>query len=115
MAEYHGFDFEAINYKTDISEPLYTKELLDFDYYLICQQYPKQNKIYLTKGSEFLLKPETGDIGIERNLHSTEACYFNGKYWAYQNEELQTKPHQQRVKIIYRDGREFFIPEVEND
>jgi len=115
MVEYHGLDFKAIDYKTDISEPLYIKELLDFDYYLACQQYPKENKIYLKKGSEYLIEPKKGDIGIERNLHSTETCYFGGKYWAYENEEKQTTPHQQRVKIIYRDGTEFFMPEVEND
>lgn len=74
-----------------------------------------EDKLYVAPESENIFELEQGDIGIERNLHSTETCYFGGKYWAYQNEELQTKPHQQRVKIIYRDGKEFFMPEVEND
>ena len=73
------------------------------------------DKIYAIEESESIFEPLQGDIGIERNLHSIETCYFGGRYWAYENEELQTKPHQQRVKIIYRDGREFFMPEVEND
>ena len=70
-----------------------------------------KSKIYAALQSEHIFKPSQADIGIERNLHSTETCYFGGKYWAYENEELQIKPNQQRVKIIYRDGKGFFMPE----
>jgi len=37
MAEYQGMEFEAIDYKTDISESLSTKELLDLLLYSLCE------------------------------------------------------------------------------
>lgn len=72
-------------------------------------------RIYVALESEAIFEPKEGDIGIERNLHSVDTCYFGGKYWAYENEERRSTPHQQRVKIILREGKQFFMPEVEND
>ena len=85
---------------------------------LYCKDESKtrvNDKIYVSKESEHIFEPKEGDIGIERNLHSVDTCYFGGKYWAYENEERRSTPHQQRVKIILREGKQFFMPEVEND
>ena len=76
---------------------------------------PDITKIYVLLESEHIFfEPKEGDIGIERTLHSIETCNFGGKYWAYENQELRTNPHQQRVKTIYRDGKLFFNPKEEN-
>ena len=58
-------------------------------------------KIYVAPESEHIFEPKTGDLGIERNLHSMEPCYFSGTYWFYENDVLNTRPHQQMVNIIY--------------
>ena len=71
-------------------------------------------KIYVAPESEHIFEPKEGDLGIERNLHSMEPCYFSGTYWFYENERVKTNPHQQRVNIIYRNGKHFFNPKEEN-
>ena len=75
---------------------------------------PDITKIYVLPESEHIFQPKEGDIGIERNLYFIETCNFSGKYWAYENQELRTKPHQRRVETIYRDGKLFFSPKEEN-
>lgn len=102
MAEYQGMDFEAIDYKTDISEPVNTEDLLDFDYYLACQRYPEKNKIYVKKGSEYLVKPKEGDLTL---LDKKEPCFV------YKHSLI----HKHRMSIVVRDSKQFFMPEVEND
>ena len=72
------------------------------------------NKIYVEPESEHIFEPKEGDFGIERNLHTIEPCYFSGTYWFYENERVKTNPHQQRVNIIYRNGKHFFNPKEEN-
>ena len=79
-----------------------------------CNASSSDYKIYVAPESEHIFEPKEGDIGIERNLHSIETCNFGGKYWAYENQELQTNPHQQRVETIYRNGIHFFNPKEEN-
>ena len=71
-------------------------------------------RIYVKSESEHIFEPKEGDLGIERNLHSMEPCYFSGTYWFYENDVLNTSPHQQRVNIIYRNGKHFFNPKEEN-
>ena len=71
-------------------------------------------KIYVAPESEHIFEPKEGDLGIERNLHTIEPCYFSGTYWFYENERVKTNPHQQRVNIIYRNGKHFFNPKEEN-
>jgi len=88
MAEYQGMEFEAIDYKTDISESLSTKELLDFDYYIACAKYPDKNKIYVALQSEHIFRKTTSDI-----------CQKVGN----------------SCQIILRGDKQFFEPEVEND
>jgi hypothetical protein len=73
------------------------------------------DEIYVVKESEHIFEPKEGDKGIERNLHSQDLCFYGGKYWRYENEEMQKAPHQQRVDIIIRNNKQFFMPEVEND
>jgi len=76
---------------------------------------PDITKIYVLPESEHIFfQPKEGDIGIERNLYFIETCNFGGKYWAYENQELRTKPHQRRVETIYRNGKHFFNPKEEN-
>lgn len=117
MAEYHDFDFEAIDYKTDISEPLDAKELLDFDYYLACQQYPKENKIYLKKGSEYLIQPKKGDYILLPDIEGFVVVDEVKK--VFDNGNIETvsyqRPFEKGKRIIMREGKEFFMPEVEND
>lgn len=117
MAEYHGFDFEAIDYKTDISEPLSTKELLDFDYYLASQTYPKENKIWLKKGSQYLIEPKKGDYILLPDIESFVVVDEVKK--VFDNGNIETvsyqRPFEKGKRIIMRDGKEFFMPEVEND
>ena len=71
-------------------------------------------KIYVTPESEHIFEPKEGDLGIERNLHTLEPCFFGGTYWFYDNDYLETKPHPQKVDIIYRNGKHFFNPKEEN-
>ena len=129
MAEYHGLDFEAIDYRTDICEPVETKELLDFDYYLVCQRYPSKNKIYLKKGSEFIIDATKGDLinyksrsgknQITANyLESFLDCEGILK-WRLQSQGMNSpkiyKIDARKFSIIMRDNKQFFMPEVEND
>lgn len=103
-----GFTEPYFDYRLwEIESPETINSLLDV---LDCN-----GKIYVQSGNEHIFEPKEGDIGIERNLHSVDTCYFGGKYWAYENEERRSTPHQQRVKIILREGKQFFMPEVEND
>ena len=76
----------------------------------ICNIY----KIYVAPESEHIFEPEEGDLGIERNLHTLEPCFFGGTYWFYDNDYLEIKPHPQKVDIIYRNGKNFFMPKEEN-
>ena len=71
-------------------------------------------QIYVAPESEHIFEPKECDLGIERNLHTIEPCYFSGTYWFYENERIKTNPHQQRVNIIYRNGKHFFNPKEEN-
>jgi hypothetical protein len=73
------------------------------------------NRYIVARISEPIFDPKTADKGIEKNLHSQDLCFYGGKYWAYENEEMQTTPNQARPKIIMRDNKQFFMPEVEND
>ena len=75
---------------------------------------PDITKIYVKPESEHIFELKEGDLGIERNLHAIEPCYFSGTYWFYENEGIKTNPHQQRVNIIYRNGEHFFNPKEEN-
>ena len=76
----------------------------------ICNIY----KIYVAPESEHIFEPKEGDLGIERNLHTLEPCFFGGTYWFYDNDYLEIKPHPQKVNIIYRNGKHFFNPKEEN-
>jgi len=71
--------------------------------------------IYVALESEHIFEPNEGDKGIERNLSSQDLCFYGGKYWAYENEEMQKTPHQARVAIIMRANKQFFEAEVENE
>jgi len=71
-------------------------------------------KIYVAPESEHIFEPKKGDLGIERNLHTLEPCFFGGTYWFYDNDYLEIKPHPQKVDIIYRNGKHFFNPKEEN-
>ena len=71
-------------------------------------------KIYVAPESEHIFEPKKGDLGIERNLHTLEPCFFGGTYWFYDNDYLEIKPRPQKVDIIYRNGKHFFNPKEEN-
>ena len=75
---------------------------------------PDTTKIYVKPESEHIFEPKKGDLGIERNLHTLEPCFFGGTYWFYDNDYLEIKPHPQKVDIIYRNGKHFFNPKQEN-
>ena len=129
MSEYHGLDFEAIDYKTDISEPLDTKELLDFDYYLACQQYPDKNKIYLKKGSEFAIVAKKGDLinyKSRSGKNEITATYLESFLdceailkWRLQSQGMNSpkiyKIDSRKFSIIMRNNKQFFMPEVEHE
>ena len=89
------------------------RELCDFATGVI-EDFRGIEQIYVAPESEHIFEPKTGDLGIERNLHSMEPCYFSGTYWFYENDVLNTRPHQQMVNIIYRNGKHFFNPKEEN-
>lgn len=80
----------------------------------IYNQKLSNNKIYVAPESEHIFEPKEGDLGIERNLHTLEPCFFGGTYWFYDNDYLEIKPHPQKVDIIYRNGKHFFNPKEEN-
>ena len=71
-------------------------------------------QIYVAPESEHIFEPKEGDLGIERNLHTLEPCFFGGTYWFYDNDYLEIKPRPQKVDIIYRNNKHFFNPKEEN-
>ena len=75
-------------------------ELCDFATGVI-EDFRGIEQIYVATESEHIFEPKEGDFGIEKNLHSMEPCYFSGTYWFYENDVLNTRPHQQMVNIIY--------------
>jgi hypothetical protein len=97
------FDFRFL----EIEQPETIGTLLDY--------IDNLGRIYVAPESEHIFEPKEGDKGIERKLHSQDLCFYGGKYWAYENEEMQKIPHQARVAIIMRDNQQFFEAEVENE
>lgn len=71
-------------------------------------------QIYIAPESEHIFELKEGDLGIKKNLHILEPCFFGGKYWFYESDYLEIRPHPQGVKIIYRNGKNFFNPKEEN-
>ena len=77
-------------------------------------KYAFEHRFIVAPESEHIFEPKEGDLGIERNLHTLEPCFFGGTYWFYDNDYLEIKPHPQKVDIIYRNGKHFFNPKQEN-
>ena len=77
-------------------------------------KYAFEHRFIVAPESEHIFEPKEGDLGIERNLHTLEPCFFGGTYWFYDNDYLEIKPHPQKVDIIYRNGKHFFNPKEEN-
>ena len=77
-------------------------------------KYAFEHRFIVAPESEHIFEPKKGDLGIERNLHTLEPCFFSETYWFYDNDYLEIKPHPQKVDIIYRNGKNFFNPKEEN-
>ena len=113
-AAYMNHEFGVITYiELSINDKVYDKFLIkDWNHREL--RIDEKNKYYVAPESEHIFELKEGDLGIERNLHAIEPCYFSGTYWFYENEGIKTNPHQQRVNIIYRNGEHFFNPKEEN-
>lgn len=105
-----------ISYKNDFSDKILSfhvdiKNIYNVLIQLlgIYHQTLSDNKIYVAPESEHIFEPKEGDLGIE-----IEPCFFGGTYWFYDNDYLEIKPHPQKVDIIYRNNKHFFMPKEEN-
>jgi hypothetical protein len=81
-------------------------EIADHELLERCEGY---NKIYIEERSEHIFEPKKGDEG--RWLRKIGAHYanYNGEQWV--SAGIEPNP----PKIIMRDNKQFFMPEVENE
>ena len=118
-AAYMNHEFGVITYielsnKSRIYDKYFIKDWNHRELELDAKDKYHCNKYYVAPESEHIFEPKKGDLGIERNLHTLEPCFFGGTYWFYDNDYLEIKPHPQKVDIIYRNGKNFFNPKEEN-
>ena len=69
-------------------------------------------KIFVAKESEHIFEPKEGDFGIDK---TGDICEFGVSEWIAYNEFRSNNPKNHNPKIIIREGKEFFMPEVENE
>jgi len=89
---------------------------------LFKDNYPK--KIYVKKKSEHVFEPKEDDAGFSINSESRYSSLVIGVFqktetWAWYNMKHDCQrwenSHKKDWKIIERDEKQFFTPEVEND
>jgi len=72
-----------------------------------------ESKIYVKVGSGSIFEPKPYDLRID---NSGDACEFQDCHeWIAYNEFRSNNPKNHNPKIIMREGKQFFMPEVEND
>ena len=73
------------------------------------KNYPE--RIYVEKESEVLFEPQEEDIGLSRK---GELTIFNEEE-RWEGFDCSSSSAMDASKIILREGKQFFAPEVEND
>lgn len=108
MIEHFDVNFEMLCDNDGNFDGVDTKELFDFDLLLACHNYPSKNKIYVEKRSEHKFDQRQGDI-IHYCLLGTRETY------TVTDTPCQWSKDVTNIKIIMRNDKPFFVPEVEND
>lgn len=90
-----GFTEPYFDYRLwEIESPETISSLLDV---LDCN-----GRIYVQSGNNHIFEPKEGDLAL---LDKKEPCF------AYKHSLI----HKDRMSIIVRDNKQFFMPEVQND
>lgn len=87
------------------------------DWYIICEQ----KKFYKDEGnihpdSYDIFKPKGGDIGIGIGEYNYIYCYEDDNTgWGTEDCSPQLFAKDDKIEKILRDGKHFFMPEIERD
>jgi len=111
MMKNFGVEFECPNEDFEDQDDGFTEPYFDFLLWEIEQpetintlldMLEDGSRIYVKQNSESIFNIKCGDL-----------CLLDGRepIFAFP----QAKPHLKRMKTIQRDGKQFFMPEVEND
>ena len=82
------------------------KSLIEFYY-----QFDNQEKIYIAPESEHIFEPKEGDIG--KVISMEDLATFCLTEWLVKSTTGITFLDKDLVKIIMRQGQQFFAPEIE--